>query len=191
MMVDFTDRTVWSGCFPIAMVSHRQRADKVFDANGFCQVFHSDILNLLSMSDMWRSREPPTPLDFNAIKNGTFVLEKRTHSENGVHRNGAAASSSRRHNTTAVNRSSADTEEKSNGTSAGTSSNSGAGLKDQRALSLQDNLELFVSRCLTSLHNLTIRIHQMLTARTALLPVYCLAKRQSPSTKTTTTRSTS
>ncbi|KAI0916109.1 hypothetical protein AcW1_010036 [Taiwanofungus camphoratus] len=111
----------------------------------FKKVFHSDILNLLSMSDMWRSREPPTPLDFNAIKNGTFVLEKRTHSENGVHRNGAAASSSRRHNTTAVNRSSADTEEKSNGTSAGTSSNSGAGLKDQRALSLQDNLELFVS----------------------------------------------
>ncbi|KZP02367.1 hypothetical protein FIBSPDRAFT_970087, partial [Athelia psychrophila] len=42
----------------------------------FQKVYNSDIRNLLSMSDMWRSRAPPLPLDFDTIQNGTFVLRE-------------------------------------------------------------------------------------------------------------------
>ena len=78
------------------------------------------------MADMWRSREPPTPLDFEGIKNGTFVLNKKTHKED------APAQSQTK------------TSDVTNGsTPNGTSS---SGLKDQRALSLKDNVVLFVAR---------------------------------------------
>ncbi|KAI0827190.1 hypothetical protein BC628DRAFT_1371359 [Trametes gibbosa] len=103
----------------------------------FNKVFHSDILNLLSMADMWRSRAPPVPLDFDAIRAGTFVLSRP--SQNGSVEpqiNGASGSSA--------------TEKQLNGkvSAPSTSANATAGaakLKDQRALSLQDNLEMFVS----------------------------------------------
>ncbi|KAI0634914.1 hypothetical protein C8Q77DRAFT_1104728 [Trametes polyzona] len=97
----------------------------------FQKVFHSDILNLLSMADMWRTRAPPVPLDFDAIQAGTFVLSRP--SQNGAsasQMNGSVGSSA--------------TEKQLNGSGAAPSAN-GAKLKDQRALSLQDNLELFVS----------------------------------------------
>ncbi|KZT02787.1 uncharacterized protein LAESUDRAFT_729747 [Laetiporus sulphureus 93-53] len=103
----------------------------------FQKVFHSDILNLLSMTDMWRSRAPPTPLDFDSIRDGSFVLQQKVPVENGTRR---------RQNGDAQNgNGSASTEKLLNGDSSSAASTSSAGLKDQRALSLQDNLELFIS----------------------------------------------
>ncbi|OAX41827.1 hypothetical protein K503DRAFT_790531 [Rhizopogon vinicolor AM-OR11-026] len=103
----------------------------------FKKVFHSDILNLLSMSDMWRSRAAPTPLDFHTIQEGSFVIQRPSNSNantgnaqvmhfqpaNG-HANGSVHSPS----------------------SSSSSSNRVSGLRDQRALSLRDTLELFISR---------------------------------------------
>ena len=94
------------------------------------KVFTADIKNLLSMADMWRSREKPTPLDFGAIVDGSFVVKEPT-------KNVASSSNSKGqtngHATGAALRSTA-------------ASNRNGGLKDQRALTLQDNLTLFVSR---------------------------------------------
>ena len=95
--------------------------------NGSLQVFRSDILNLLSMADMWKTRAPPVPLSFEGIKNGSFILRGKP--ANVTMSNGTAAP---------VN--------SQNGHGASTSA-AGAGLKDQKTLTLQDNLELFVSRC--------------------------------------------
>lgn len=81
------------------------------------QVFDTDIRNLLIMADMWKSRSPPTPLDFDAILNGTFQNNESVNGREGNSVNGH-----------------------SNG------SNQTSVLKDQRALSLKDNLDLFVSR---------------------------------------------
>ncbi|KAI0327705.1 hypothetical protein GY45DRAFT_1327242 [Cubamyces sp. BRFM 1775] len=103
----------------------------------FDKVFHSDILNLLSMADMWRSRAPPVPLEFDAIRAGSFVLNRPS-------QNGAAAPPVQEQTNGA--KGSTSTEKMLNGSSSSTNaSTSGAKLKDQRALSLQDNLELFVS----------------------------------------------
>ncbi len=104
------------------------------------QVFHSDILNLLSMGDMWRSRAPPIPLDYDKIRDGTFVLN-RAQQPNGVHVNSSGSPNGNGKAPEAGG--SATTEKLLNGSSFA----SGAGLKDQRALSLQENLELFISRC--------------------------------------------
>ncbi|OJT14808.1 Ubiquitin-activating enzyme E1-like [Trametes pubescens] len=101
----------------------------------FDKVFHSDVLNLLSMGDMWRSRAPPTPLDFDAIRAGTFVLARKS-------KNGAVAPQTNGTTGSSV------AEKQLNGgsTSASVSAEAnGAKLKDQRALTLQDNLELFVA----------------------------------------------
>ncbi|KAF7327636.1 Ubiquitin-like modifier activating enzyme 2 [Mycena kentingensis (nom. inval.)] len=104
-----------------------QAAKKVFE-----KVFNSDIRNLLSMADMWRSRAPPTPLDFDAILDDTFVLAREAPAAiqpNG-HANGVLP--------------------KTNGTANAEASTSsapaaGSGLKDQKQLSLKDNVLLFVS----------------------------------------------
>ena len=90
------------------------------------KVFNADIKNLLSMADMWRSREKPTPLDFDAIVDRSFVVKEST-------KNASFSNSKGQVNGHA------------NGRSASSSSANG-GLKDQRALTLQDNLTLFVSR---------------------------------------------
>ncbi|KAG6817377.1 hypothetical protein H0H87_009564 [Tephrocybe sp. NHM501043] len=79
----------------------------------FQKVFNGDIKNLLVMADMWKSREPPVPLDFDSILDGTFVLR------------GEAEISAPRNNSI-------------------DSAPNGTGLKDQRALSLKDSVELFV-----------------------------------------------
>lgn len=94
------------------------------------KVFNADIRNLLSMADMWRSREKPTPLDFDAIVDGSFVVKEPT--------KGSSSSSN----------SKAQVNGHFNGdaTRSASSSNGKSGLKDQRALTLQDNLALFVSR---------------------------------------------
>ncbi len=75
------------------------------------------------MSDMWRSRSPPTPLDFDAILDGSFHP-----------RDNSALS-------TTDNESSV-----TNGRIKG--SFNGPSLKDQRTLTLKDNLKLFISRYL-------------------------------------------
>ena len=65
------------------------------------------------MRDMWRSRDKPTPLDFDAIVEGSFVVKEPTKH---------AASSS-------------NTKGQVNGHANGASwSNGSGGLKDQRAL---------------------------------------------------------
>jgi len=40
----------------------------------YVQIFHNDILNLLSMEDMWQFRDKPVPLDFDLIQSDQFVL---------------------------------------------------------------------------------------------------------------------
>ena len=85
---------------------------------------------------MWRSRSPPTPLDFDSIMNGSF------------HLNGVGFSTA---NTVASGSGSRYTISSSvklpNGQVNGNGSIPlGEGLKDQRALTLKENLELFVSR---------------------------------------------
>ncbi|KAG6908635.1 hypothetical protein DXG01_003813 [Tephrocybe rancida] len=83
----------------------------------FQKVFNADIKNLLVMADMWRSRAPPVPLDFDAILDDTFVLRAEVAPQ--------TASGSK--------------------FPAPSANGSGSGLKDQRALSLRDNVELFVA----------------------------------------------
>ena len=89
-------------------------------------MFHSDILNLLSMADMWKTRAPPVPLLFQDIKDGSFIL--RGNPANATMPGVTAAP---------VN--------SQNGHGASTSA-AGVGLKDQKKLTLQENLELFISR---------------------------------------------
>ena len=72
------------------------------------------------MSDMWKSRAQPTPLDFDAILNGTFPSQ-----DNGLAVDNHGSSSA-------------------NGYASGSSQP--PVLKDQRALTLKDNLHLFTSR---------------------------------------------
>ncbi|KAF8418651.1 hypothetical protein L210DRAFT_3578816 [Boletus edulis BED1] len=89
--------------------------------------------NLLSMADMWRSREKPTPLDFDAI------LDEEP--------NKITASSS--------NSKGQDSNGHANGDAVKPSSSDGNGvLKDQRALTLRDNLALFAS----STNRLALRV---------------------------------
>lgn len=82
------------------------------------------------MADMWRSREKPTPLDFDAIVDGSFVVKGATKSL-------ASSSNSKAQVNGHVN---------GDATRSASSSNGNSGLKDQRPLTLQDNLTLFVSR---------------------------------------------
>ncbi len=99
------------------------------------------------MEDMWRSREPPVALDFDEIRQGTFdPCAKRSKSKS----NGSSKSESKlkvngsKSNGSAPQPSgSAATETLLNGSSSKKASSS---LKDQRELSLLENLELFVSR---------------------------------------------
>ncbi|KAK1230948.1 E1 ubiquitin-activating protein uba2 [Marasmius sp. AFHP31] len=93
----------------------------------FQKIFDSDIRNLLVMSDMWRTRTPPTPLDFDRIMEGSSDPPK-THGET-------------------LNTSANGSDPTPNGQTNGKAP-SGKGqpsLKDQRTLSLKDNLLLFVS----------------------------------------------
>jgi hypothetical protein len=116
-------------------------------------VFHSDILNLLSMADMWKTRVPPVPLLFEDIKNGTFLLRGKP--ANATTLNGATASV-----------------DSQNGHGASTST-TGAGLKDLKTLTLQDNLELFISRCGSGNQRRDIKVSSTdrATVQTALRPV--------------------
>ena len=85
------------------------------------------------MSDMWRSRSPPVPLDFDSIMNESFVLPsaepEKVKGINGSRTKNAHVIVNGRENS------------RMNNSAAVTN-----GLKDQRALTLRDNLLLFVSR---------------------------------------------
>src|SRR5262245_21600455 len=141
------------------------------------------------MSDMWRTRAPPTPLDFDAIMDGSFnqstsaIKGPNVTSTNGATSsstlNGIASSSSSKTRSTIATESTrrqpsrraktqtavSTTNVKANGvkgkrdrkgkgvqktngheSSHGEATGPAAGLKDQRKLSLKDNVELFVSR---------------------------------------------
>jgi ubiquitin-like 1-activating enzyme E1 B len=92
----------------------------------FIQIFTSDIKNLLSMADMWKHRPPPTPLDFDSIAEGTFTIPSTA-------ANGSANPSS--------------SAKLANGhTTAPAPSSSSSKLKDQKELTLQESLVLFISR---------------------------------------------
>ena len=99
-------------------------------------MFNADIKNLLSMADMWRSRSPPTPLDFDSIMDGSFDL------------NGASLTADAVTSGSSSDRSSSSSFAKlPNGQLNGKGNIPlSEGLKDQRALTLKDNLELFVLR---------------------------------------------
>ncbi|KAG8996744.1 E1 ubiquitin-activating protein uba2 [Tulasnella sp. 427] len=98
----------------------------------FNKVFNDDIKRLLSMSDMWKARKPPTSLDRELILADKFAAPAVP-----------APSSSEKSGPAAAN-------VIVNGTGSSTipnggvaSSSSRAKLKDQRQLSLKDNVELF------------------------------------------------
>ncbi|KAG7095068.1 hypothetical protein E1B28_005858 [Marasmius oreades] len=96
----------------------------------FHKIFDSDIRNLLVMSDMWRTRTPPTPLDFDAILEGTPVFDHQKETRDTPLNGQNQANPNGQLNGQLPNR----TEQPAN-----------ASLKDQRTLSLKDNLMLFVS----------------------------------------------
>jgi ubiquitin-like 1-activating enzyme E1 B len=89
------------------------------------------------MTDMWRSRSPPTPLDFDSIMDGSFDLNGAPSlTENAV----ASGNGSDRSSSSSFAK-------LPNGQLNGNGNIPlGEGLKDQRALTLKDNLELLVSR---------------------------------------------
>lgn len=88
----------------------------------FKKVFDADIKNLLTMADMWRHRQPPTPLEYESILAGTFPLKDVQ--SNGI-ANGAPAAGAK-------------------GTNGVSSSK--ASLKDQKVLTLVENVKLFMDR---------------------------------------------
>ncbi|KAF5323655.1 hypothetical protein D9758_017136 [Tetrapyrgos nigripes] len=105
----------------------------------FQKVFDSDIHNLLSMADMWRHRAPPTPVNFDQIMDGSFVMKRVVPavepSANGHPPHGAAP--------VLVNGRSGKSGSNSKVESEGSSSK--VALKAQKKLRLKENLELFVS----------------------------------------------
>jgi ubiquitin-like 1-activating enzyme E1 B len=105
------------------------------------------------MEDMWRYRDKPVPLNFDLIQSDQFVLRGQvisavngpadgvlhpTNGDSGVegHLNGSATS---RNGSSAAP------------TSKASADKPGHGLKDQRSLSLRENLTLFISRLVSTL----------------------------------------
>ena len=117
------------------------------------QVFHNDILNLLSMEDMWRFRDKPVPLDFDLIQSDQFTLRGQV--ANGANpptdgnlrpANGDSGVNGRLNGSVTSHDGSSATP-----TSKGPTAKPGHGLKDQRSLTLRENLTLFVSRLVSVL----------------------------------------
>ena len=114
------------------------------------QVFHNDVLNLLSMEDMWRFRDKPVPLDFDLIQNDQFTLRGQVASAvnppaGGILRpaNGDSGVEGRLNGSVTSYNGNSPTPTPTPKESV---ANAGHGLKDQRSLSLRENLTLFVSR---------------------------------------------
>ncbi|CAE6479274.1 unnamed protein product [Rhizoctonia solani] len=89
----------------------------------FAKIYDQDTKRLLAMSDMWKYRKQPLPLDRSAILDGSFADSRVDLGKDGA--NGEEA-----------------TDEKNNPLSS-TEKSAGAGLKDQKALSLKETVELF------------------------------------------------
>ncbi|KAJ3508390.1 hypothetical protein NLJ89_g5779 [Agrocybe chaxingu] len=122
--------------------NHNEDAAKLV----FQKVFNSDIKNLLSMADMWKSRSPPIPLGYDSILNGNFQCKQT----NGAAPTGPLNAIASGSGDASSSSSRATTNGHTNGVAAGPA------LKDQRTLSLKDNLELFISstnRLATRLRN--------------------------------------
>lgn len=98
------------------------------------------------MSDMWRNRAPPTPLDFDAIMSGEFTVpdvpSASTSAAAAPSKNGK--SSAKRSN--GVGSTATENQVRNGGPTQAENGTSAAKLKDQRTLTLKDNLELFVDR---------------------------------------------
>ncbi|WVQ63795.1 uncharacterized protein L199_001949 [Kwoniella botswanensis] len=90
----------------------------------FHKVFNEDINRLLAMEDMWKKegRVKPVPLDYEGIINGTFETPPLRHAAQQTTANGQAQAN-------------------------GNSVQKKEGLKDQRELTLKENLELFIDSC--------------------------------------------
>ncbi|KAF8522454.1 repeat in ubiquitin-activating protein-domain-containing protein [Hysterangium stoloniferum] len=92
------------------------------------QVFMQDVKNLLSMTDMWKSRAAPVPLEFEsimAVPNGDSVIpgdgNVPANADSNV--NGSVGANANGHAT-----------------------RTSMGLKDQKSLTLRETVEMFVSR---------------------------------------------
>jgi ubiquitin-like 1-activating enzyme E1 B len=104
------------------------------------------------MEDMWRFRDKPVALDFDLIQSDQFILRGQASSALDVSdsilrpTNGGSGSDGRLNgsSTTQLNGSSPSP------TTQVSAVKSGHGLKDQRSLSLRENLVLFVSRWVSS-----------------------------------------
>ena len=112
------------------------------------KVFHCDVLNLLSMEDMWRFRDKPVPLDFDLIQSDHFILRgQATGVVDGLSDNTSRHANGDRNVDVCP---SGSTSNLNGNSTAATVNNTtvrpGHGLKDQRTLSLRENLDLFVSR---------------------------------------------
>jgi ubiquitin-like 1-activating enzyme E1 B len=99
------------------------------------------------MEDMWRFRDKPVPLDFDLIQSDQFTLRGQAvnavgPSTDGILRsvNGDSSVDGR------LNGSVANRNSSLSSTPKGPTAKSSHGLKDQRSLSLRENLTLFVSR---------------------------------------------
>ncbi|KAH7323317.1 hypothetical protein B0J17DRAFT_682908 [Rhizoctonia solani] len=93
----------------------------------FAKIYDQDVKRLLAMSDMWKHRTPPVPLDRSAILGGSFVDSRRD------------VGSGEKSGASATGKSGAVAGE----TSVSPEKSAGAGLKDQKALSLKETVELF------------------------------------------------
>ena len=131
------------------------------------------------MEDMWRFRDKPLPLDFDLIESDQFILRGQVvdavnPSTDGIPRpvNGDS-SVDVRPNGSIANGSSASS------TLKGSTAKSSHGLKDQRSLSLRENLALFVSRLASSL-SLPQIVHlcNLFKARSVSQRASCRAKRR-------------
>ncbi|KZT52341.1 hypothetical protein CALCODRAFT_441691 [Calocera cornea HHB12733] len=97
----------------------------------FDKIYSSDIKRLLGMEDMWKSRTRPVPLEYTAIRAGTFIMPERK--KPGTQKLTSGVANGQSNGSKAVN-----------GNGKGPADSAG-GLKDRKALSLEDNVELFAS----------------------------------------------
>ncbi|KAH9006577.1 hypothetical protein EDB86DRAFT_2874952 [Lactarius hatsudake] len=113
----------------------------------FQKVFHRDVLNLLSMEDMWRFRDKPVPLDFDLIQSDQFILRGQAASAVDSPADGSSHHANGGRDVD-VQPSGSTSSHNGNSTAAivnDTTVRPSHGLKDQRSLSLRENLVLFVS----------------------------------------------
>src|SRR5262245_52630659 len=91
------------------------------------------------MADMWKTRAPPTALDFDSIAEGTFTLPSTSSATSEATTPDPGSVSTVKSPRVTLN----GTSEAAGSVSA---SKTASGLKDQKELTLQENLVLFVSR---------------------------------------------